>query len=583
MATVAVRAKEAGLWKSITKIGLVRALFIASTMFCGCSNEDGLSPNGVATSRTQLSRPSEDPLVAISTALPAFAGYYCEAGDLVVLTVGSATEASIHQVIGPETIGLCYDSNYPHEPGLVAHEARYEFSKLRQWRDSIVDRFFDLDGALTLGIDYKLNQIRVKARASSDAFTKVNSLASDLAIPNDALVVEPGMNVVATSLCNTSPTDVNSCFHPVPAGVVTRSTQSGTPQGLCSIASASSRWNGSIWEDGWLTAGHCVPPQNQMLTDSLYQPDVPQDNSNRIGIESVDPAGWTCGSQQCRYSDAAWVRSFPSNQWQVPQKGKIARPSYWGNTTLDSNPNLQRFAIRDYKYSIQGMQVHKVGRTSGWGYGYVSAACIDTDGVGNFRLICQDEANYTNLGGDSGAPVFFWRWGGVWEVIDVDILGINWGTDGSASVYSEWPGVISDLGLINGNDPCPTNAKTTTTIHDASSEYPGYPAIYAIDGSTSTRWSSNFSDPQWISVDLGSVKSVARVRLNWETAYGLVYKIQASNDAFSWQDLVTVTSGDGGIDDWNIYASTRYIRMYGTARGTSWGYSLWEFEVYTCQ
>ncbi len=42
-----------------------------------------------------------------------------------------------------------------------------------------------------------------------------------------------------------------------------------------------------------------------------------------------------------------------------------------------------------------------------------------------------------------------------------------------------------------------------------------------------------------------------------------------------------VTGGDGGVDDLTGLSGTgRYVRIYGTQRGTEWGYSLWELEVY---
>jgi hypothetical protein len=36
----------------------------------------------------------------------------------------------------------------------------------------------------------------------------------------------------------------------------------------------------------------------------------------------------------------------------------------------------------------------------------------------------------------------------------------------------------------------------------------------ATDGNTGTRWSSAFSDPQWLQVDLGSSQTVCRVLIN---------------------------------------------------------------------
>lgn len=105
---------------------------------------------------------------------------------------------------------------------------------------------------------------------------------------------------------------------------------------------------------------------------------------------------------------------------------------------------------------------------------------------------------------------------------------------------------------------------------------------YAVDGSEATRWASvQAVDPQWIYVDLGTSFNINHVTLRWEAAYARSYKLQVSNDATNWTDVYSTTAGDGGVDDLTFTATnTRYVRMYGTQRGTSWGYSLWEFEVY---
>ena len=102
----------------------------------------------------------------------------------------------------------------------------------------------------------------------------------------------------------------------------------------------------------------------------------------------------------------------------------------------------------------------------------------------------------------------------------------------------------------------------------------------AIDGNFLTRWSSQFTDPQWIYVDLGSPTKFNAVRLSWESAYGKQYDIEISDDAQSWTPVYTETDGDGGVDDIRIEpVVARYVRMYGTQRATAWGYSLYEFEV----
>lgn len=104
----------------------------------------------------------------------------------------------------------------------------------------------------------------------------------------------------------------------------------------------------------------------------------------------------------------------------------------------------------------------------------------------------------------------------------------------------------------------------------------------AFDGNTGTRWESNWSDPQWISVDLGGSYIVNGVKIVWETAAGKNYKIQVSNDNVQWIDVYTVTNGTSGatLDATFSPVSAEYVRMYGTTRTTGYGYSIYEFEVY---
>jgi len=107
-----------------------------------------------------------------------------------------------------------------------------------------------------------------------------------------------------------------------------------------------------------------------------------------------------------------------------------------------------------------------------------------------------------------------------------------------------------------------------------------YPPSNAVDGNPRTRWSSAFHDPQWITVDLEAPVDITKVKLNWEKAYATAYQIQVSDDDASWNTVVNVTEGDGGFDEHDVSAHARYVRMYGTARATPYGYSLWEMEVY---
>jgi len=113
---------------------------------------------------------------------------------------------------------------------------------------------------------------------------------------------------------------------------------------------------------------------------------------------------------------------------------------------------------------------------------------------------------------------------------------------------------------------------SSTTMGEASS---------VTDGNPGSRWASNSSDAEWIYIDLGREQEVNGVKLNWEEAYGKAFKIQVSDDAKNWKDVYE--SGDGHVGVQQITfdeVKGRYVRMYGQQRGSGWGYSLWDFEVY---
>jgi hypothetical protein len=145
------------------------------------------------------------------------------------------------------------------------------------------------------------------------------------------------------------------------------------------------------------------------------------------------------------------------------------------------------------------------------------------------------------------------------------------GTTGSASF--SW--TVSSSGSCGT-----TNIALNKTATASSLESAAYPASAAVDGNTGTRWSSAFSDPQWLEVDLGSTQSICQVTLMWEAAYGKAFQIQTSADGSTWTTIYSTTTGTGGTQTLPVTGTGRYIRMYGTVRGTPYGYSLWEFQVY---
>ncbi|MFY1637761.1 penicillin acylase family protein [Solwaraspora sp. WMMB335] len=115
----------------------------------------------------------------------------------------------------------------------------------------------------------------------------------------------------------------------------------------------------------------------------------------------------------------------------------------------------------------------------------------------------------------------------------------------------------------------------------ASSNQIGRTAARAVDGDHATRWASNWSDAQWLRVDLGTVRPVGRAVLYWESAHARAYRIEVSDNGVSWRTVWSTEASDGGTDVAVFPATTaRYVRMVGVTRATEYGYSLHEFEVY---
>ncbi|MFJ9733423.1 discoidin domain-containing protein [Streptomyces sp. NPDC101171] len=192
--------------------------------------------------------------------------------------------------------------------------------------------------------------------------------------------------------------------------------------------------------------------------------------------------------------------------------------------------------------------------------------------------LSKDGSTWTDLKSVTGSD------GGV-DTLDVSgqgryvrMLGVHRATQWGYSlwefqVYGTAGGSQSGCGTANAAQGRPAGASST--------ENAGTPASAAFDGDTGTRWSSQAADPQWLRVDLGSVKDLCRIDLTWEAAYGKDFQLQASADGQTWTTLKSVTGATGGTAAYDVSGTGRYVRVYGTARGTGYGYSLWEVAVHT--
>ncbi|MFG1918550.1 protein kinase [Micromonospora sp. NPDC048898] len=118
------------------------------------------------------------------------------------------------------------------------------------------------------------------------------------------------------------------------------------------------------------------------------------------------------------------------------------------------------------------------------------------------------------------------------------------------------------------------------SVTASSAEGPSWAAAKAVDGDPVTRWGSQFSDPQWLTVDLGALWQVNEVVLRWESAHAAGYRLELSPDGRRWTTVHSTSASQGGVERIPVDgAAGRYVRMYGTQRGGNYGYSLHEIEV----
>lgn len=156
----------------------------------------------------------------------------------------------------------------------------------------------------------------------------------------------------------------------------------------------------------------------------------------------------------------------------------------------------------------------------------------------------------------------------------VRIYGTARGTTYGYSIY--------ELEVYGTSVSTGSNLALNKTVSVSSVEEAGLEGKYAVDGNAATRWSATmYADPQWISVDLGSSYRLSQVKITWEAAYARNYLLQVSADNTNWTTVKTITGNTSLTNDHTgLSNAARYVRIYGTARGSDYGYSIYELEVY---
>jgi hypothetical protein len=278
-----------------------------------------------------------------------------------------------------------------------------------------------------------------------------------------------------------------------------------------------------------------------------------------------------------------WESAYSDPQWIYVDLGAV-------KTVTEVRIDWQHAAAKDYHVDVSN-------DATTWSAPVVTKTGLPAvdhriDDLTGFSV----SARYVRVYGTARATVYGYS---IWELTLFDgsscstgtggagggAAGAGGGAAGAGGGAAGAGGGAAGAGGAGSGGSCASAVLTTPSTPAVSSPAPKQPAKNAVDGNTGTRWESAYSDPQWIYVDLGAVKTITEVRIDWQHAAAKDYHVDVSNDATTWSAPIASKTGlpavDHRIDDLTgLNASGRYVRIYGTARATVYGYSIWELQVY---
>jgi hypothetical protein len=460
---------------------------------------------------------------------------------------------------------------------------------------------------LNQGADY-LNDTTYKNNAKTEIVNRVNALKNYQGV----LLWDVGNEVILTTQDHTYPNgatveqervayaqfvnEVAIAIHAADANHPVTSTDAWTgawvyyknySPALDLLAVNSYGAVGSVKQD-WINGAYTKPyilteggpaGEWEVLNDVNGVPTEPTDLQKRDGYTASWNAiaghpGVALGATEFHYGmendfGGVWLNTYGGG-WR--RLGYYALKTAYGQSSTNTPPQITAMTLSSQTNVPAGSQFT------------VNVTVSDPDGD-PLRYNLMYSNKYVSGGGTGLQHVFFTQTGnGAFSATAPQSMGVwkvyVYAYDGKGNVGIETrsfkvvPPPVAGTNIAIGKPTTASSAQADTG--DGTCCQPGF----ATNGNFSNRWASNWADPQWIRVDLGSTQSFNHIQLGWETSYGKSYQIQTSNDGTNWTTVYSTTTGDGGFDDLNITGSGRYVRMNGTARGTAWGYSLWEFGIY---
>lgn len=420
------------------RLGIIAFALILSISIQGCDvaqQEDAEDPPGEVIEITNVSSDNiHDKFAQVSEQIPDFGGFYLDENGQPTAYLLDPNSDRIGEVEGAlkEAFGedILKRGDSPRrqveDPQLQLIEGTYSMGDLLTWHDRALG-VFEFDEAVFVDLRERENNLTVGID-NLEAQSTIEDYLAGQDIPLGAV------DIVEAERREPHAHDLRSNFS---------SAQGGIEIGLAGTNSVCShgyvaRLNGDL---GFITNSHCTA-QRGSVTGTKYENPF---SGGQIGEETADPSYQSCygGSRSCRKSDAAFVNYDD----EVNSSAQVARPQNWaGPSSSSATLNIDHeteLSVRGGKAQpVSGEMIDKVGRTTGWTWGFIQKTCIALGVNGGsvngnpIVMRCQYDGSYSSSGGDSGSPVFKWHGD------EVTIYGVHWGSGGA---FSALQGIYDDF------------------------------------------------------------------------------------------------------------------------------------------
>lgn len=147
--------------------------------------------------------------------------------------------------------------------------------------------------------------------------------------------------------------------------------------------------------------------------------------------------------------------------------------------------------------------------------------------------------------------------------------------DGETNTTSILDVAVAEAATLNRTLGMPLTVSGSLTGSDPNS---------LADGNTSTAWSSENADNQWVLIDLLRDHKINKIVVSWAPGYASKFRMGVSPDNKKWTLVAQNLAGKGGVETFgNLTGSGRYVKILLDTRGTANSFSIKELEIYGAQ